>query len=138
MPGRRQGWLGPPVWVALAACALAIAAGLWLAFYPDFYQGVSATATSGGAVVQRSEHASLIAENGAWVVGLLVVPVILSGFGLLGVVKRYRLLAWGAALVLLAFSILSGFSIGLFYAPSAVALLVAATLYNSPRTSSRI
>ena len=121
-------------WVALIALALALAAGLWLAFYPDLYSSVSETASSTGVTTEQSGHASLIDENGNWVIALLAVPVALTGLGVLGAARRNRILVWGAAWVLLAFSLISGFSIGLFYAPSAVALLVAAAL-GAPRRS---
>ena len=134
----RDGRLAPAVWVALAALLLALAAGSWLAFYPGFYQGVSVTASSSGEVVQRSEQASLLAENGMWALGLLAIPVALTVLGVFGAVRSYRFLLWSVAVVLLVFSIISGMTIGLFYLPAAIALLVAAALCNSSRTPSRV
>jgi len=131
MPDRRHSGLGPPVWLALAAFMLALAAGLWLAFWPGFYQGVSATSTPGDGAVQRSVSNSLVAENGAWVLGLLAVPLILTGLGLLGATKRYRLFVWGAVVVLFAFCVISAFTIGLWYVPSAITLVVAVALQYS-------
>jgi hypothetical protein len=127
----------PTVWVALAALLLALAAGSWLAFYPGFYQGVSVTASSSGEVAQRSEQASLLAENGMWALGLLAIPVALTGLGVFGAARSFRFLLWSVAVVLLVFSIISGMTIGLFYLPAAIALLVAAALCNSSRTPSR-
>jgi hypothetical protein len=121
----------PAVWVALAALALALAAGLWLAFDPYSYSGASGSATSSGVTTEQTGHASLIEENGSWVIGLFAVPVALTGVGVLGAARKHRILAWSAAWVLLAFSLVTGFSIGLFYAPAAVALLVAAALSDS-------
>ena len=95
----RDGRLAPTVWVALAALLLALAAGSWLAFSPGFYQGVSVTASSSGEVVQRSEQASLLAENGMWVLGLLAVPVALTGLGVFGAARRFRFLLWSVAVV---------------------------------------
>jgi len=134
----RDGRLAPTVWVALAALLLAVAAGLWLAFYPGFYQGVSVTASSSGEVVQRSEQASLLAENGMWALGLLAVPVALTGLGVFGAARSFRFLLWSVAVVLLVFSVISGMTIGLFYLPAAIALLVAAALCNWSRTPSRV
>jgi hypothetical protein len=127
----------PAVWVALVALALALAAGLWLAFDPYSYSGVSGSATSSGVTTEQTENASLIEENGSWVIGLLAVPVALAGLGVLGTARRHRILAWSAAGVLVAFSLVTGFSIGLFYAPAAVALLVAAALNDSRGAPSR-
>jgi len=108
--GRRG--LTAAVWVALIALALALAAGLWLAFYPDFYTGVSGTATSSGVTTEQAEHASLLDETGSWVIGLLAVPVALAAVGVFGAAKRYRILTWAAAGAVVAFSVISGFSIG--------------------------
>ena len=138
MSQARDGRLAATVWVALAALLLALAAGSWLAFYPGFYQGVSVTASSSGEVVQRSEQASLLAENGMWALGLLAVPVALTGLGVFGAARSFRFLLWGVAVVLLVFSVISAMTIGLFYLPAAIALLVAAALCNSSRSPSRV
>jgi len=134
----REGRRAPTVWVALAALLLAVAAGSWLAFSPGFYQGVSVTASSSGEVVQRSEQASLLAENGMWVLGLLAVPVALTGLGVFGAARRFRFLLWSVAVVLLVFSVISAMTIGLFYLPAAIALLVAAALCSSSRAPRRV
>ena len=133
----RDGRLAPTVWVALAALLLAAAAGLWLAFYPSFYQGVSVTASSSGEAVRRTQ-ASLLAENGMWALGLLAVPVALTGLGVFGAARSFRFLLWSVAVVLLVFSVISAMTIGLLYLPAAIALLVAAALCNSSRAPSRV
>ena len=138
MPRVRDGRLAPAVWVALAALLLAVAAESWLAFYPGFYQGVSVTASSSGEVVQRNEQASLLAENGMWALGLLAVPVTLTGLGVFGAARSFRFLLWSVAVVLLVFSVISGMTIGLFYLPAAIALLAAAALCSSSRTRSAV
>jgi hypothetical protein len=114
-------------WAALAAILLAAMAGLFLAFYPA-YQGVSETASSSGAVTSSSDSATLIDENGAWVIFLMCIPVALAALGLVGAVRGRRVLVSVLAAVLLGFVVVGGFSIGLFYAPAALALLVAAGL----------
>jgi hypothetical protein len=114
-------------WVALAAVALAVAAGLGLAFYP-VYQGESETVSSSGVVTSSSDSATLIDENGPWAAFLLCVPVVLATLGLWVALRRHKTLAWIFAGVLLIFCVLGGFSIGLFYLPAALVLLVAARL----------
>ena len=84
--------------------------------------------SSSGAVTSSSDSATLIAENGAWVILLLCVPVALAVLGLVGAARRRRALVWVPAAVLLVFVLLGGFSIGLLYLPAALALLVAAGL----------
>ena len=134
----RDGRRAPAVWVALAALLLAVAAGSWLAFYPGFYQGVSVTSSSSGEVVQRSEQASLLAENGMWALGPLAIPVALTGLGVFGAARSFRALLWSVAVVLFVFSVISAMTIGLFYLPAAIVLLVAAALCRSSRAPGRV
>jgi hypothetical protein len=111
----------------MAAVILAAAAGLFLALYP-VYQGVSESVSPTGAVTSSSDGTTLIDENGAWVIPLLCVPLVLAVLGLWGATGGRRALVWVPAAVLLGFVVVGGFSIGLFYGPAALALLVAAGL----------
>lgn len=122
-------------WAAAAALVLAVAAGLWLALYPDLYRGASTSVSSSGVVTTTRESASLIEENGAWVVGLLCVPVALAAAGLYCAVRRRRVLLWTCGLALIGFVVASGSSIGLWYAPAALAVLVASGLCRGPQPS---
>ena len=118
---------------AWAAHALAWGAGLWMIFGP-VYQGVSVTATLPGEPAgEATRHtATLVGENGLWVLWLLFIPILLSGLALLAIAftdaaqARRKALLWLAALALLAFCLVGIFSIGLFYLPVALALLVTA------------
>ncbi len=118
---------------ALAAHALAWVAGLWFAFGP-VYQGVSVTASMPGeSAGEATRHThTLVESNGPWVLWLLLIPVLLSGVALLAIVftdagqARRRAFLWMSALALLAFCTVGIFSIGLFYLPALLALLVAA------------
>ena len=49
------------MWFALVALILALAAALGLAFYPDFYSGVSGSGSSSGVTTQQSEHGHFLA-----------------------------------------------------------------------------
>ena len=110
---------------------LALAASLWLAFWPTFYQGVEAKPDSQGTV---RTSASLIEVNGYWVALLLLIPVVLAVAGLLaGRAADYRrfkgkLAVWAPAAMSLLFCFAGLFSIGLFYIPSAGALVATAVL----------
>jgi hypothetical protein len=55
-----------------------------------------------------------------------------------GAARSLRFLLWSVAVVLLVFSVVSAMTIGLFYLPSAIALLVAAALCNSSRAPRRV
>ena len=119
-------------WAALVAVIMAAVAGLFLALYP-VYQGVSESVSSSGAVASSTDGATLVAENGAWVILLLCVPVALAVLGLLGAVRGRRALVWAPAVVLLIFALLAGFSLGLFYLPAALGLLASAGLTQARR-----
>ena len=116
---------------ALVSHALAWVAVVLLVFMP-FYRGESATATPKGAipgeVVQST--ATLIEVNGWGVLPILLVPVVISGIGLLAalvagrglILRRAPLVI--AGLLLMGFCIAGSFTIGMFYLPAALAMAV--------------
>ena len=112
---------------AWTAHALAWAAGVWLAFGPA-YRGVSVT--PGGETTRISS--TFLEVNGLHVLWVLVVPVLLTGVGLLAIrltdkgETRRKAALWGLVVVLWGFCALGVCSFGWAYAPAAVALLVAA------------
>lgn len=78
---------------------------------------------------------SLASANGPWIVGLLSLVTILVGvpFGVaLTLPKSQRWVGWTVGLLLLGFSLISGFSVGLTYLPATLLILTAAAL--SPRS----
>jgi cytochrome bd-type quinol oxidase subunit 2 len=112
---------------AAVAVVLAVVAGAWLIAWPCSYVGDDGTSTT---------CSSLIDVNGAWVLALLVVPVAISLLAVLAVAARLRPAAWALAALLLIACGLAVFSIGIFYVPSAVALVVAAAC--TPRADPRV
>ena len=118
---------------AWAAHALAWAAGGWLAFAPS-YQGETQYASlpgePAGEIVRHTS--TLIEQNGLQVVPLLLAPIVLTAIALLALRLTNdrqavrRLLLWGPAALLLGFCVVAILSIGIFYLPAAIALLVAA------------
>ena len=83
--------------------------------------------------------ATLIEVNGWRVLPILLVPAALTGLALVTVLKtnagqtRRRVLVWAASVLLLGFCILGSFSIGIFYLPSALALVVSSILVSRSR-----
>ena len=112
---------------AWTAHALAWAAGVWLAFGPA-YRGVSVT--PGGETTRISS--TFLEVNGLHVLWVLVVPVLLTGIGLLAIrltdkgETGRKTLLWSLVVVLWGFCALGVFSFGWAYAPAALVLLVAA------------
>ena len=120
---------------AFAAHVLAWAVGLWLALGP-VYRGVSVTAVAPGEAPGEATRftATLIQVNGSWVILLLAAPVVLTALTLVSVLltdagqARRRVFLWASAILLSGFGVLGSFSIGLFYLPAALALIVSAVL----------
>ncbi len=105
------------------------------------YQGVSVSAVAPGAPAGEPTRttATLIEVNGWHVLPILLVPAALTGLALLIVLRtsagqtRRRVLVWVPAVLLLGFCILGSFSIGIFYLPSALALVLSSILVSRSR-----
>jgi hypothetical protein len=102
-------------WAGLAALALLVAPA-----------GTSVTVASNGSeTVTTTSHPSLLETEGAGVVGILLVPVVvaLAGAAGRGVAARQRRIVCGS--VLSVACVVGAMSIGVFFVPAAVALLAA-------------
>ena len=122
------------------AHALAWVVGFWLTFGP-VYPGESVTAIipgEGGGESTRTT-ATFIEVNGLSVLPILLAPVALTGVALLAVLVthsgqvRRKALLWVSAVLLLGFSGLASFSMGLLYLPAALALVFSAILGSFSR-----
>jgi hypothetical protein len=107
---------------AICSLLLASAAGLGLAVWPCAYRGVEA---AGGGGPERQFCESLVEANGMSVLGVLLLPVLLAGVGLVAVRSRHRGVLVAVMVALVAFCVLGAASVGLFYLPAAVALVIA-------------
>lgn len=112
-------------------CGAAFLAATVMAVYLPFaplYQYEEVTLTeSGSETVQGT--ATLLEVNGSRVVIQLVALSLISGLPLLAALRRsrhQRPLTWLSALLLLAYSIAGGFTIGFAFMPSAILLVAAA------------
>ena len=92
--------------------------------FAPVYSGYDAT--SG-----EEPRATLISVNGLSVLPVLLVPCVISGFGLTAVLASElgrwprRALLWTSTLLLLLFCLVGMLSIGFFYIPAFLAMLVA-------------
>ncbi|HEX7146015.1 MAG TPA: hypothetical protein VF512_00790 [Actinomycetota bacterium] len=118
---------------ATVALLLALAAALGLALWPCAYRGVEAESGPGGVVQERQVCATLIEVNGAGALGVLALPVLLAGVGLLAAWTRRRGILAIATLALIAFCVAALASVGLLYVPAAGALVVAMGSWRQPR-----
>lgn len=113
---------------------------LWLVFGP-VYQGASVTAVAPGATPSEPSRttSTLIEVNGWRVLPILLMPAALTGLALLTVLRtragqvRRQVLVWVQAVLLLVFCALGSFSIGVFYLPSALALVFSGIFVSSNR-----
>ena len=101
--------------LVVAACGAAAAASFALLVLPVYGESAS----------DAGEHgATLIAVNGAWGLIWLVLPIVVAALPLL---VRRRIALRIAAVLVLGFALVAGFSIGDFYLPAGLLLMVAAT-----------
>ena len=66
-----------------------------------------------------------MAANGVGVLGVLAVPVLLAGVGLVAVASRRRGVLVVVMVALVVFCVLALASVGVFYLPAAAALVIA-------------
>ena len=136
MPGSAGGvnrWNGAAI-SAGTAHVLAWFASLFLAFGP-IYQGVSTTVTTPGGVAETARTSETLLDiNGLSALPLLVAPVVVTatavGFVLATPIKpsARKVWLWVSAVLLLGFCLVVLSSIGIFYFPAAVALVVTAIM----------
>lgn len=110
-------------WFALVTSLIAVALLLLL----PLYEGVSERQSVGGPVVQSSHTGTLVGVNGLGVLFVLAIPLFAAVSAVLPWPERYRraLDILGASLVTLL-SLLGAFTIGMFFLPTAAALLLLA------------
>jgi hypothetical protein len=95
--------------------------------------GLGTASTDQPACVDSVSHVSLLQEEGIGVVLVLAIPVMVAGIALALQWTRWgRPAAVTAGTLLVAFSILGLASIGLFYLPSGIAMLLASSHPRQP------
>ncbi|MGH2785522.1 MAG: hypothetical protein ACRDJ1_09680 [Actinomycetota bacterium] len=92
------------------------------------YSGVEAVVSTTGESFERSTSATLLQANGAGVLVPLLFPAAVAGLAILAAQNvRLRSVSYAVATsILLVFVFLTGFSIGLFFIPSAALMAFAA------------
>lgn len=114
--------------LAIAAFLAAVSGALVAAFAPTG-QVVEAYGSAAGAYTSRSYSVSMFQTNGAWVLVVVSVPVLLS---LLPVLVPRRP-AYLVSTVLLAAGCLAGaMSVGLFFLPAVILMAIATSRLPVP------
>ena len=120
---------------ATASLLLALAAGVGLVLWPCAYQGIEAQPGPGGAAQVRQLCATLIEANGVDVLGVLALPVLLTGLGLVAVYAGRRGILFTVMVALVTFCLLALASVGLLYLPAAAALVIAVVGWRQQRSA---
>jgi hypothetical protein len=94
-----------------------------------FWFGAAALYALAVSIVLLAPPAGLFTQEGAWVVALLAIPVLLTALPLF--VRTQRILVWGCIALLAAFTLFTIASVGLVYLPALVMLAVAT--FRQPR-----
>ena len=110
-------------WFSLIASLAAVAVLLVI----PFYSGVTVHQSAGGRPSQSTHSATLLEGNGSAALLILSIPVLAAVSALVPWPPKYRRIldVLGAVIVTL-FSLLGAFTVGLFFLPTAAALLIVA------------
>lgn len=106
--------------ISFLMAALAFVLGLAL----PMYNGQTSLQRSGEAGTVEARHETLSGVNGPMVRYLLAIPVIIAGVPIL---LRFRATRIISAVLLASWVVIGAASIGLFYLPSAITMIVAAS-----------
>jgi hypothetical protein len=112
--------------LVVIACIAAVAAALYAAFGPTY---VSCT---GEAVQAGCRHGSTVAVNGWWVLVVVAIPVVVALVPLIFDRATTRTVS---TVLLWTFSMITGFSVGLFFVPAAVVMTIASVRSGSVPTA---
>lgn len=120
---------------AVLSVVAATAVGLWQALNPCIYRGVRSVPGGPGSSSENFCAGSLVEVNGAGVLVVLAVPVLLTAVAYFALKRGARLIAGITTGSLLGFCGLSLATIGLLYLPSL--LLIAVALMTGGRASTQ-
>jgi len=126
---------------AMLSVLLVFTVTFYIVLKPNFYVGQSETIIGkpsplGGTStkeISKTEYQSYLEVNGLSGLIPLAIPVILSLFGfwaLFWKAKTGKVAIWVSAILLLLFSFLAMFSIGMGYIPAVIVMIIAA-IFNS-------
>jgi hypothetical protein len=125
---------------AILPLILSLAAAVVLVVLPCFQMSESRSTAAGGEsqgrVVIERQCRSLLEATDYRVLYLLLVPVILAALYLFSALRHWKLAGTLLTVLLGIFVLLTGFSIGLFFAPAALAGAISLALLLSSSSHS--
>ena len=116
-------------YLSLAGLLWCVAVGLLLWFLP--LGSSSSNSSAGETVAGGGESFASLSGYGPLP---LIVPAVLCGVAVWSALRHHRLVLILSTVLLGLFALLSGFSIGLFYVPAVLALIVACLATSASRT----
>jgi hypothetical protein len=122
-------WRGIERGAAWLAVALAALPAAWLLIVPTYSTITTISSDNPHVTTTQRGVETLLGTNGIGALPVVLLPILLAAFPLFrGTPHQRRVRSAIVAVILVGFTIVGGFSIGLFYIPSALATLTAATL----------
>jgi hypothetical protein len=115
----------------VAALVWAVLTSAWFSFVPTVREKEGDLVIEAGRVVNERDKMTFVDAHGVLVVPLLLVPIALAAVPLLR--GRSSTVTTACGVILAVLSLIAGFSIGLYYMPSALLLLVGAALVEFRR-----
>ena len=120
----------------VAALLWAVMTSAWFSFVPtQREQEGELVINSAGRVVNEKEELTFVEAHGGWVVPLLLVPIAIAAAPLAR--GRTSTVTTACGVILVVLSLITGFSIGLYYMPSALLLLIGAGMVELGRPAAR-
>jgi hypothetical protein len=118
-----------PTWFTRAAFAAAVVGGLVAAFAPLGQECSMSAGTASGTAQERCVGTSLFQHEGAWILVVVSVPVIVA---LLPVLVRHQAARVVSTVLLWACVVVAMLSVGLFFLPAAILMTIAAVRRPAP------
>jgi hypothetical protein len=116
--------------LAATSLGLAIAAAVFLLVWPVYSVSVTRGVGIGQRPITSARRATLLQVNGSWAIIPVMFPVAIAA---LPVVFRKQPVRVIAMLLMSAFSIVAGMSVGTFYAPAAILMILSVCVADSAR-----
>ena len=120
----------------VAALLWAVLTSVWFSFVPTVReQEGDLVINREGDVINQQDKVTFVDAHGAWVVPLMLVPIALAAAPLAR--GRASTATTACGVILAVLSLIAGFSIGLYYMPSALLLLLGAGMVELRRSAAR-
>jgi hypothetical protein len=121
--------------LALGLTLVVVLISVFLAVIGSPYSEVSVTACPAGgpACAQTETYSTLFVP-----ISLAAIPLLIAAMIGIGLIINRLIFSWVGSIALMAFSLITGFSIGLFYIPCAIGLIALLAANRSHRVNATL